>query len=115
MSTESPESPHMAVAAEVRAALARQRISGRGAARELGWKSDYLWRRLDGRTPFDVNDLVAVAALLDVPVTDFFPDVLLEGAVSGGPISHIIGPTGILTWAYPQGARPELADLHPAA
>lgn len=52
--------------------LARRRISGRGAARELGWDPNYIARRLDGRTAFNVNDLVALAALLDVPVTAFF-------------------------------------------
>ncbi|WP_344409238.1 helix-turn-helix transcriptional regulator, partial [Actinomadura nitritigenes] len=68
MSTPT-RSPHEAVAEEARALLARRRISGRAAARGLGWKTDYMWRRLDGRTPFDVNDLVALARLLGVPVT----------------------------------------------
>lgn len=29
-------------------------------------------RRLSGRTPFDVEDLAAIAKVLDVPVTMFF-------------------------------------------
>ena len=69
---KTTERPHEAVAGEVRAALARRRISARQAAREIGWKPAYIWRRLDGRTPLDVNDLVALAELLDVPVTTFF-------------------------------------------
>lgn len=55
--------------------LARRRMSGRAAARHLGWKTDYMWRRLDGRTAFDVNDLAALAGLLDVPVTTFFQGI----------------------------------------
>ena len=75
MSTPQTRSPHEVVAGEVRASLARQRVSGRAAARTLGWTSDYIHRRLDGRTPFDANDLVALAALLDVPVASFFAEV----------------------------------------
>lgn len=72
MTTPTMRSPHEVVADEVRAALARRRISGRAAARELGWTSDYIHRRLDGRTALDANDLVALARLLDVPVASFF-------------------------------------------
>src|SRR5258708_4469581 len=44
---------HLQVAAEVRAHLARQRISGRRAAFALGWKQPYIARRLSGEVPFD--------------------------------------------------------------
>ena len=60
------------VAAEVRAHIARQRRSGRNVALELGWDQAYMQRRLSGRTPFDVEDLAAIAKILDVPVTVFF-------------------------------------------
>ena len=60
------------VAGEVRAHLARQRISGRQAAIRLGWTAPYLSRRLTGEIPFNVADLEALAVLLDVPVTVFF-------------------------------------------
>jgi len=69
--SDSP-TPHLAVAAEVRAHLARRRISGRQAAFALGWKQPYISRRLSGEIPFDVNDLVAIADLLGVPVAAFF-------------------------------------------
>ena len=70
---------HRAVAAEVRAQLARRRISGRQAAFALGWKQPYIARRLSGDIPFDVNDLAALARLLEVPVTEFFD---VRGVVS---------------------------------
>jgi len=67
--------PHERVAEEVRAVLARKRISGRHAARDLGWKPGYMHRRLSGEAPFDVNDLAALAGLLEVPITVFFSGV----------------------------------------
>ena len=63
---------HQNVAAEIRAEFARRRISGRQAAKQLGWTGPYLSRRLTGAVPFDVNDLAAIAELLDVPVSTFF-------------------------------------------
>jgi transcriptional regulator with XRE-family HTH domain len=68
---DSP-TPHQAVAAEVRAQLARRRMSGRRAAFALGWKQPYIARRLSGEIPFDVNDLTALAQLLELPVSEFF-------------------------------------------
>lgn len=69
---EATMSPSELVAAEVRAHLARQRISGRRAAVMLGWTAPYLSRRLTGEIPFDVNDLTRVADLLDIPVAALF-------------------------------------------
>lgn len=68
---DSP-TPHLRVAAEVRAQLARRRVSGRQAAFALGWKQPYIARRLSGEIPFDVNDLTALADLLGLHVTEFF-------------------------------------------
>jgi hypothetical protein len=63
---------HELVAAEVRAELARQQLSGVRAARELGWTQNYISVRLRGTVPFDVNDLIKIANLLEVPVERFF-------------------------------------------
>lgn len=63
---------HDSVAGEVRAHLARARISGRQAALQLGWTQPYMSRRLTGDIAFDVNDLEALAGLIGVPVTAFF-------------------------------------------
>jgi len=60
------------VAAEVRAHIARQRRSASNVALELGWTQTYLWRRLNGRVSFDLNDLEEIAAVLGVPPTAFF-------------------------------------------
>lgn len=60
------------VAGEVRAHLARARLSGRQAALQLGWTQPYMSRRLTGDIPFDVADLEAIADLLGIPVTALF-------------------------------------------
>jgi transcriptional regulator with XRE-family HTH domain len=67
-----PPKPYEAVAAEVRAWLARRQISGRSAASQLGMTEIYLNRRLRGAVAFNVIDLSAIANLLNVPITVFF-------------------------------------------
>jgi transcriptional regulator with XRE-family HTH domain len=65
-------SPHELVAAEVRAELARQQLSGVRAARQLGWTQNYISVRLRGEVAFDATDLVRLAELLDVTPGLFF-------------------------------------------
>ena len=73
---------HQRVAAEVRASLARANLSGNRAASRLGWKQQYLSRRLSGTVPFDVSELYAIADLLDVPVGEFLPEATSRKAPS---------------------------------
>jgi NAD(P)H-flavin reductase len=61
------------VATEVRAQLARKRLSVREAARRLGWGQTVLYHRVVGNIGFDVSELAAVARLLDLPIGSFFP------------------------------------------
>ena len=63
---------HHGVAGEIRARLARRRISNRWVAAQLGWSETYLSRRLTGTVPFNVDDLAALAELLSVPIKVFF-------------------------------------------
>jgi Helix-turn-helix. len=115
------ELPHQVVAGEVRAALARRRISGRKAAREIGWTPAYIGRRLSGEAPLDVNDLVALAQLLDVPLTSFFPEVIINGGgvpvgsnkqyYSTPPEARIPYPTCM----FITPGRPDAAELALAA
>ncbi|GJF06553.1 hypothetical protein PSD17_55000 [Pseudonocardia sp. D17] len=60
------------VAEEVRVWLARRKMSGAGLARALGRSQTFVQKRLDGRQAFDVDDLEAVARVLQVPVSVFF-------------------------------------------
>jgi transcriptional regulator with XRE-family HTH domain len=63
------------IAAEVRAMLARKRITVREAARRLGVNQAWLNRRVNGQIPFDAGELLVVADLLDTPVETFFAGV----------------------------------------
>ena len=54
------------VAANIRAELARQRVSQRSLAVGLGMSPAALSNRLSGATPIDVNELGAIADALGV-------------------------------------------------
>lgn len=71
---ETTQQAHRNVAGEVRASLARANLSGRQAAARLGWKQQYISRRLNGDVPFNVNELYALSHLLRVKITQFFPE-----------------------------------------
>lgn len=60
-------------AGAVRAELARRRISGREMARTLGWSAATTSRRLSGSSPFDIDELAAVAGFLGLAVGDLLP------------------------------------------
>ena len=62
-----------AVAEEVRALLARRRISGVQFAKQIGKSQPYFSRRLNGDVAFDLDDLEAIAKVLDIDVTDLIP------------------------------------------
>ena len=63
--------PDDLVAAEIRAELARQRVSHAALAGQLGVSRPYLSRRLSGETPLSVADVARIAELLGVPVSQF--------------------------------------------
>ncbi|AMU39207.1 hypothetical protein A3N99_02625 [Mycobacteroides abscessus] len=62
-----------AVAAEVRAHLARQRVTQNAAADAVGIGAASMSRRLAGEYPFTVGELFALADLLRVDIRSFFP------------------------------------------
>lgn len=69
-----PTSPlNDAVAAEVRAEVARQALTQQQVADRLGEKQWWVSRRLTGDVAWDVADLVRVADALGVPVAKFLP------------------------------------------
>lgn len=91
-------SSYQDVAAEVRAEMARKQLSGVRAAQTLGWTQNYISRRLSGRVPFDVEDLTAIADLLEVPVSTFFetgPGVRIPGTSAPAPARIAGRPVGI--------------------
>jgi transcriptional regulator with XRE-family HTH domain len=63
--------------------MARRRITVPKAAALTGMSPAYLYRRLNGETALDVDDLARLAAILNVPVRALFP-ADQPGLVTGG-------------------------------
>ena len=63
------------VASNIRAEIARRNLSQRIVAEHLGVSQPSFSARMSGKTPLDVNELFAIADLLDVPASQ-----LLDGA-----------------------------------
>lgn len=61
------------VAEEIRALMARRRMSGRELARRLDVSASWVSYRLTGSQPIDLNDLEQIARALDVKVIDLLP------------------------------------------
>jgi transcriptional regulator with XRE-family HTH domain len=61
------------VAEEIRALLGRRRMTGRELARRLGVSPSWVSYRLTGTQPIDLNDLDAIARVLDVGIVDLLP------------------------------------------
>ncbi len=56
------------IAAEVRAELARQKLSLRELAAATGYSFDIIRRRVAGEYPFDTDQLDAVSTALKIPI-----------------------------------------------
>lgn len=90
------------VAEEVRAVMGRRRISGTELGRLTGKSQAYWWRRLSGETPFDVNDLLTVATILNVKVKSLVAPLDGESpSPDGGGAS-----TSLSQRARPEGLEP---------
>lgn len=70
-----PDSLTLRVAAEIRAEMARQRMTQVRLSEALGLSQPQVAKRLKGEIAFDTTELETVARTLGVPVTHFFPAV----------------------------------------
>ena len=61
------------VAEEIRALLARRRMSGRQLAAALGVSQTWMSSRLSGSTPIDLNDLERIAQVLSIDASNLMP------------------------------------------
>lgn len=97
------------VAEEIRVILARKKMSGAELGRRAGIKQSSMSRRLTGETAFDMDDIEAIAAVLEVSVAELLPKAVGAGSslkqayesatrsadplkarpVSGGPFSGV--------------------------
>lgn len=87
--TVTTVSPQETVAANVRAAMARQRVTGLEVAARLGMTQSAWSRRHTGRTPFDVNEIAVLADVLGVSVADLFAGVVTGGYRCGRAVRHL--------------------------
>lgn len=71
------------VAGEVLAELARRRMTRRALAAKAGINATTLERRLTGQYPFTYDELVAIAAVFDLPVTT----ILARAEENGGAMN----------------------------
>lgn len=91
------------VAEEIRALLARRRISGRELARRMEKSHSWVNFRLTGAQPITVDDLQDFAAVLNVEVTDLLPHArAVRTEPSEGRTVVVSGSrTGQTTVSYP--------------
>lgn len=68
-------SPTEATGANVRAEMARRKVSQTAVAAHLGLSQTAISHRLNGRVAFNINELHSIAELLGVPLTDLLPSV----------------------------------------
>lgn len=62
------DEPHALVTGEIRAVLARRRVTQVELARKLDVEVSWLKRRLNGITALSVDDMTKIAHALEVPV-----------------------------------------------
>lgn len=70
------------VAEELRALLARRRISGRELARQLEESPSWVNYRLTGHTPIGLNDMQRIAEALGVGLVDLLPSHARHGSIA---------------------------------
>lgn len=68
------------IATEVRAEMARQKLSGRWLATKLGLSQPQMADRLNGQIEIRPNELQLIAQILGVPITNFVRDDDARGA-----------------------------------
>ena len=93
-----PDNLSIRVAEEIRALLARRRMSGRELARRLDVSPGWVSFRLTGTQPIDLNDLERIAGVLGVTIIDLLPPAARQGAA-------------IAAYAHRRSTRP--ADRRP--
>jgi transcriptional regulator with XRE-family HTH domain len=94
-------SPRSLVIMEVRAQMGRAGINMTRLGQISGTNQQYWSRRLTGLTPFDVDDLAALAYILQVPMSAFMPEITPPEPT---PVGQRKGPAG-------GAARPSLPEL----
>ena len=108
------------VAEEIRALLARRRISGRELARRMGASHSWVNFRLTGAQPMTLDDLQRFAEFLNVEVTDLLPRANEGRALTTVGQIREGGRSGTTGWKFgltdqprPNG-QPKRTQPHPS-
>jgi transcriptional regulator with XRE-family HTH domain len=80
-----PSGTRKAVAAAVREAITRRKISERAVGDQIGMAQSNFSRRMTGEVAFSIDELVAIAAVLDEPLAGLIAgvDVPTDESVAG--------------------------------
>lgn len=78
----------LAVAAEVRAEMARRQMTATEIARQLHRSRAFMSRRLNGEVPFDVAELEEIAKILGLPANHFFAKAAAAVVPAPREMSH---------------------------
>jgi hypothetical protein len=106
-------------AEEIRALLARRRMSATALARELRVSQTYIWRRLSGETAFDLDDLELIAKVLSVQAHDLLPrdvegrTVVTSGNVDQLPTLRNSKPVRTGRVSHPKNPTPDVSTRRP--
>ena len=68
----------MQTGANIRAEMARRKVSQTTIADHLGLSQTSVSARIAGRVAFDINEIHAIAALLGVPITALIPSEIRD-------------------------------------
>lgn len=68
-------SPSAIVASNVRAEMGRTRTAQAVIAKKMGRTQQFVSRRLTGQTPFTLEEIAEIAAILDVPVATLLGEI----------------------------------------
>ncbi len=83
-------SARLRVSEPIRAHLAVARISGAELARRVGIDQASISRRLNGRSAFTVDDLVAIADVLGITLVELL-QMPKDRPIGGGSVLHGVG------------------------
>lgn len=97
------------IAAELRAELARHRVSGRRLARELGVAHTWAAQRLNGTIALSSDDVERIACVLGVDPAGLWGQLQPQGAyrpMTNTRIDTMIPCSWFGSWSSPEGSSP---------
>lgn len=98
------------VAEEVRALMARRKVSGRELATQLGVSPSWISYRLSGKQPIDVNDMHRIARALGVGVHELLPPPEIAANAAEPPRTPVGAQPNVRSARIPRSGRRRSTD-----